>query len=221
MIRGLAISFVALAIGVLGQTGAFAGIDQEGYRSSSLSVDGTTAILTPHSFHPWAGHCALYSVLILDWTQPRQMETGLVKCSGSTLDGVCTSDHSFTERFDGSSYFCAQGATFQLDQAQSAIVQRTAGTTSMWATTAGSYMSQSGFASGHQLQAFAWAEATGGSWCPTDSPVGHFAEWKKFSVASGWSYVSVGLLVSDSVGIFDAPCWSISTLSTSGDFDAS
>lgn len=211
MSRFFAISLVALVFGFSAGSGAFAAVDQRGYGTVSASVDGTTAQLTPHSFHPVTGQCVLYAALIANFTHPLQVETGVVKCNSSSIDGTCTSDHSFSERFDGQSYFCAQGNSFLLDQAQTAFVQR----------SAGSYMSQSGFASGHQLQAFAWAEATGGSWCPTDSPVGHFAEWKKFSAASGWSYVSVGLLVSNSVGIVDAPCWSISTLSASGDFDAS
>ncbi len=220
--RGLTrLSAVALGLALgFGSTAAFASVDQDGRFTSAVTLDGATVYITPSSFNPASGQCVVYSVLLYDNSNPHQLETGVVGCNGATIDGTCTSGHGFSESFDGVNYHCGQGSTFPMGSATNALIERSSGTTTMWGTTAGSYISQAGFGATDSIQSYAWAEATGGTTCPSRPHSVSFASWKQFTNASGWSYVT--LAPTYFYGQFTAsPCWTIGSLSFTGDFNAS
>lgn len=210
---------LGLALG-FGSTAAFASVDQHGRATSAANLDGATVIITPNSFNPVSNQCVVYSVLLYDNSSPRHVETGVIDCNSATIDGTCTSGHGFSERYDGSAYYCAQGSTFTTGSATNALIERSSGTTAMWGATAGSYISQTGFGATDSIQSYAWAEATGGSACPSSPHSVAFTSWKKFINASGWSYVASAPTYN--FGQFPtSPCWTVSSLSSTGDFNAS
>lgn len=215
------LSAVALGLALgFGSAAAFASVDQDGRFTSTTNVDGTTVDITPSSFNAASGQCVLYSVLLYDNSSPRHVETGVVGCNGANIDGTCTSGYGFSERYDGSNYYCAQGSTFPTGSASNALIERSAGTTTMWGSTVGSYISQTGFGATDSIQSYAWAEATGGSACPSRPHTAAFTSWKKFTNASGWSYVTSAPTYA--YGQFPtSPCWTIGSLSTTGDFNVS
>lgn len=213
----------AVALGLtlgFGSTAAFALVDQDGRVTSTTNVDGATVNITPSSFNAASTQCVIYSVLLYDNSSPRHIETGVVGCNGANIDGTCTSGHGFSERYDGSAYYCAQGSTFTTGSATNALIERSSGTTAMWGSTAGSYISQSGFGATDSIQSYAWAEATGASTCPSSPHSGAFTSWRKFINASGWSYVTSAPTYI--YGQFaTSPCWTVGSLSSTGDFNAS
>lgn len=212
---------LSFALGILGATPASANnIDQEGRATSATSVDGATIDITPSSFNPANQQCVIYSVVVSDDTTPRQMQTGVVRCLNKAMSLACTTGHTFTESFDGISYHCAVGSTFTNGATVTGMVQRTSGTTSMWGSIGGSYLSQSGFNAGDLIYSTAWGEATGdATTCPATPHSAHFANWKKFQNASGWSYVSASIRYSNPRGISGVPCWAASALLSGGTFD--
>jgi len=218
-VRLLSALALGLALG-FGSTAAFASVDQDGRETSGTNLDGATVTITPNSYNPASSQCVVYSILLYDNTSPRQLETGVIGCNGATIDGTCTSGHGFSERYDGSAYYCAQGSTFPTGSTNPALIERTSGTTAMWGATVGSYISQTGFGATDSIRSYVWAEATGGSACPSRPHSVGFTIWKKFINASGWSYVTSAPPYI--YGQFPAsPCWTIGSLSSTGDFNAS
>jgi len=205
----------------IGASAAFASVDQEGKATSTQNIDGSTVDITPSSFNASSGQCVIYSLILFDSSTSKQVETGLAVCNGPTIDGTCTSGHSFSERYDGSAYYCAQGSAFAVGSPTNALIERTSGTTSVWGATGGSYISQSGFGATDMIPALAWAEASGGVACPTSPHSVSFANWKKFLNASGWSYVSSANPYSSTKQFPTSPCWTVGSLSASGGFNAS
>ena len=56
------VAVVAFMVG-FGSTVAFADVSQDGRRTDSTSVDGTTAGVIGNTFSPRSGQCVLYSIL--------------------------------------------------------------------------------------------------------------------------------------------------------------
>lgn len=221
LLRRLTIVVMATALSV-STSAAYGAVDQEGKQTSITSVDGTTGDITPNSFNPASSQCDLYSILIFDATTSRQVETGLARCSGATIDGTCTDGHAFSERYDGTGYYCSIGSSFPTGSATNALLERTSGTTAIWGSIAGAYNSQTGFGASDSIRAYAWAEATGPtSSCPSMPHSASFANWKKFSNSNGWSYVSVDVPYSVYGGISGAPCWTVGSLGGNGGFSVS
>lgn len=109
---------VAIAVGV-GLVAIFIptayAVVQGGRRTPSATYfDGTSAYVAGSSFSPGSGHCIVYAVLVYDETDPRQLETGLTRCSGAAGDGTCD-DVKFVETFDGSMYTCYPHGSFSND----------------------------------------------------------------------------------------------------------
>ena len=219
--RGVArLSAVALSLVLgFGSTAAFAQVDQDGRQTSTSNVDGAVVYITPNSFNAASNQCVVYSLLLYDWSSPRHVETGVISCNNATIDGTCTSGHGFSERYDGSAYYCAQGSTFTTGSFNSAIVERSSGTAAMWGGTDGAYISQTGFGATDTIYSYVWAEATGGSACPSSPHSVAFTIWKKFQNANGWSYVTSAPIYT--YGQFPtSPCWTVGSLSSTGDFNA-
>lgn len=226
-IRGVT-RFSSVALGlvlVFGSTVAFASTglyDQTGKQTSTTNVDGATVVITPYSFSPGNVQCVIYAVLLPDWSSSLQLETGLLTCNNQTFDsGACTSGHAFSESFDGVNYHCGQGSTFTMGSANTALIERSSGTTTMWGATDGSYISQTGFGATDSIQSLAWGEAATGSACPSSPHSAAFTGWKKFLNATGWSYVTSASLYHGWQQFPTSPCWTVGSLSSTGDFNVS
>jgi hypothetical protein len=224
--RGVA-RFGSIVLGVVlvfGGTAAFASTglyDQTGKNTSTSNLDGTTVIITPSSFNAASGQCVLYSVLLPDFSSSRQLETGVVGCNNANIDGTCSSGYAFSESFNGSNYSCAQGNAFTTGSANTALIERSSGTTTVWGATDGSYASQSGFGATDSIPGIAWGEASSGSACPSSPHSVAFTSWRKFINASGWSYVTSAPTYHGHQDFPTSPCWTIGSLSSTGDFNAS
>ena len=189
-----------------------AGVDQDGRHSNASNVDGTFTRLQGHTFNPTSGQCVLYSVLSFDSTgTQRQVESGIVKCSGATIDGTCTSGHVFVERYNGSGYFCTPGYSFDPIYQYDATTYRTSSTsTTFTGHINGASLSQAGFGLSDNITGYAWGEATGGSACPSANS-GSFLDWEKYDTSVGWTYVTSSTVYRYSSGMTGAPCWNTIT----------
>lgn len=219
------LSAVALGLSLgLGGTVAFASTglyDQEGRVTSTTNLEGATVDITPSSFNAASGQCVLYSLVMFDSSSSRQVETGVLGCNGQTIDGSCTSGYGFSERYDGSNYYCAQGSTFPTGSASNALIERSSGTTAMWGSTVGSYISQTGFGASDTIQSLTWGEASSGMVCPSSPHSATFTSWKKFINASGWSYVTSAPTYFAYRNFPTSPCWAVGSLSSTGGYSVS
>lgn len=201
---------------------ASASIDQDGRVSGSTSVDGSYAQVIGNSFDETADQCVLYSVLSYDSTAPRQLESGLVRCSyPATIDGSCPGGQTFVERWDGSNFFCVSGYSFTNGTAYDATTYRNSGTQFLGSVN-GASNGQSGFGANDDIQGYAWGEATGGSTCPSPAH-GTFNTWQRYVFGVGWSYVTGSSIFRGGVGnMCGTPCWpTVSATDSSGGFDVS
>jgi hypothetical protein len=91
-----AVLALALAEGV-----ALGSADQSGRYSASHSYDGVKAQVEGDSFNVDSGHCLVYTILVFQDADNRQMEGGLVRCDNATVDGSCNSGDKFIETWKG------------------------------------------------------------------------------------------------------------------------
>ncbi len=199
---------------------ASAEVDQDGRRTASTAVDGTSAVIYGNGFSATASQCALYAVLVYDSEGTDHMvEAGLVRCNGASIDGTCDSGYSFVERYNGSAYYCSPGLTFSNNTGYSASISRASSTsTTMNGAIHGASNSQTSFGTADTTTAYAWGEATGGSTCPSPSK-GTFALWKRLNNAAGWSTIDGASLYRLNTGMSGAPCWdTVSGVSGTGGF---
>jgi hypothetical protein len=89
--------------------------------------------------------------------------------------------------------------------------------TTMKGDLAGANMSQGGFTSGLGVRALNWGEVTGGSNCPDGPALGKFGYWQKLK-GTTWSFVA-GANVSNYHSGIPGPCWSVTSLSSTGYFN--
>jgi hypothetical protein len=199
-----------------------AGVDQDGRYSNASNVDGSFTRLKGNTFNPTSGQCVLYSVLSFDSKAgaQRQIESGIVKCNGASIDGTCPSGYSFVERYNGSAYFCTPGFAFNPIYQYDATTYRTSSTsTTFTGHINGVYLSQSGFGLSDNIKGYAWGEATGGSACPSSNS-GSFLDWEKYDTSVGWTYVTSSSVQRYSSGMSGAPCWNtITSTGSKGNFD--
>jgi hypothetical protein len=215
----IVLSIWLLAIGAI-LSPASAGLDQDGRFSNAHNVDGTYTRLQGHTFDPRSGQCVLYSVLTFDSTSSRQVESGIVKCLGTSIDGTCPSGYAFVERFNGSAYFCTPGYSFDPIYQYDATTYRSSSTsTTFTGQINGASLSQSGFGLSDNITGYAWGEATGGSACPALNS-GSFVDWEKFDYSVGWTYITTSTVYRRSSSMSGAPCWNtITSTGTKGNFD--
>jgi len=206
---------VAFALG-LGSTVAFAAVGQDGRRTSSNAVDGTTSGVRGDSFTMRTNQCVLYSILMYNETSPHMVETGLVRCNAATIDGTCRTGHAFAERYNGAAFYCNEGNTFANGTTFNPIVSRDSGS-SVSGAISGASIAQGGFPTGDAIKAYAWGEATGGASCPPGSTNGAFRGWQV--LVGGWAVVG-GQSVFHGGTLSGAPCFSVGGYS-GGDFDVS
>ena len=199
---------------------ASAGLDQDGRYSDSSHVDGSYARLQGHSFNPSSGQCVLYSTLSYDATAGRQVESGIVRCSGATIDGTCPSGQVFVERYNGSAYYCVPGYSFANKYQYDATTYRNGSTsTTFTGHINGASLTQGGFGLSDNIHGYSWGEATGGSTCPS-SNFGSFYDWEKYDTSVGWTYVTNSHVYRYSSSMTGAPCWgTITSTDSMGGFD--
>lgn len=213
-------AIVAVLLGGL-LSAAIADVDQDGRRTASTSVDGSFVRLEGNGFSPANNQCVIYGVLSYDSSAPRQIESGLVRCdSGTSIDGTCPGGQVFVERYNGSSYFCTPGYSFNNNTQYDATTYRnSSSSTTFTGHINGSTLTQGGFGLSDNIRGYAWGEATGGSTCPSPSR-GTFHVWQRYNTSSGWSYVDGSSVFRYDNGMNGAPCWgSISAADSSGGFD--
>lgn len=215
----VALSIWLVAIGAV-LSPASAGLDQDGRYSNTHNVDGSYTRLQGHTFNPTSGQCVLYSVLSYDSTAGRQVESGIVRCNGASIDGTCPSGHVFVERYNGSAYYCTPGYSFDPIYQYDATTYRTSSTsTTFTGHINGASLSQSGFGLSDNITGYAWGEATGGSACPSSNS-GSFVDWEKFDYSVGWTYVTSSTVYRYYYGMSGAPCWNtITSTGSKGNFD--
>lgn len=211
-----AVVFVATA-------GAAMAVVQSGRHSAWKSFDGVVAHIEGESFHPDAGDCVLYSTLAYDPTDYRQLETGLVRCNGTSIDGTCN-NVIFVETWRGpgniagTNYKCYVHGSFYNTSFYRFELLRESASSDIFDVYLFASMTHAGSLGSmdpaHNLQIWAWGEHTPHSNCDGYSPaVGHFKDWQKFFYGSGWSYLS---------GTVSQQCsWLVSSISSTGDFSVS
>lgn len=212
----------AFLIGSSITTSAFGQFQQDGRRTDATDVDGTSAYLRGDSFYAASGDCVLYAVLVYDATAGRMVQTGLVRCDGTSIDGTCEGGHRFAERFNGSSYFCNPGGSFDNGDLIYAYIDRNgASSTTMSGAIGSASNSQSGFGLNNNVRAYAWGESTSGgnATCPTGNAQGEFTLWDKYKNTSGWTTVSNASIFHGSDGV-SGPCWTIGVQQSDGGFHA-
>jgi hypothetical protein len=185
--------------------------------SGTHAADGSYSRLEGNGFSANPYQCVIYSVHSSDWSAPRLVQAGLVRCNSAVIDNTCTDGHTFVERNNGSSYFCVPGYSFTNNTLYDATTYRTSATgTNFYGHINGAEINQSGFGLTDDIQAFAWGEATGdSSTCPPrTASKGHFTLWKRYDSASGWAYVTTSQPFTNSnMG----QCWQPTNV-TSGEF---
>ena len=193
-------------------------VGQHGRRTDSAVIDGTASGVIGNSFNPRSGQCVLYSILIYNESDPHMVETGLVRCTGATIDGTCTGGHGFAERYTGVSLYCNQGNSFTNGTRYNPGISRDS-STSFSGAVLGVSIAQGGFPTSDSIHAYAWGEATGGSSCPTSGNSGSFRDWQRFITGSGWAIISAPPVFHGGT-LPGAPCLSVGSYSA-GDFDVS
>jgi hypothetical protein len=191
--------------------------DQSGRLTNSQSIDATTGGIIGNSSNARPGQCVMYSMLITNGSNPRQVQTGLVRCDGTPLAGTCTGGYTFAERYNGLDYICVQGNNFNNGTRYNAIVSRNTAT-EMSGVIGGASAAQSGFPASDAIAAFAWGEASGGGACPSGSPSGSFRDWQRIISGGSWGSVANGPTVYHSGNMPGAACWTVGALS-GGNFD--
>jgi hypothetical protein len=222
MICRLAIRAVALATFFVVGVGVGAAVASTSwtYREATLSdLLGASAYIEGNSFNAPNHSCVLYGLVLVDesgtssWTQ---VETGVVECTNLTIDGTCTSGHGFAETYQAGTYTCWQGDAFSHATAYAADIERY-GASTVIGTILGTSASAYGYLDGHVIVTDAWGEVSGGSTCPS-SAGGSFLSWQKLRSSTGWTYVTGGS--GTTKGLF-GPCWTLGSLSSTGDFSVS
>ena len=198
---------------------AMAGLDQDGRKTGTTAADGSYSRLVGNGFSATSGQCVLYAALSYDSTSDRQIESGLVRCNGAAIDGTCPDGQVFVERYNGSSYYCTPGYSFDNNTQYDATTYRTGATsTTFTGHINGAQMSQAGFGLSDSVRGYAWGEATGASTCPSPSK-GTFTNWKRYDTSAGWSYVTSSTTHRYASGQSGAPCWdTISSPASDGGF---
>lgn len=211
----LVVVVAAFSVG-LGAAAAYGARAQDGRNTHVSHVDGTLAYVIGDDFGPPANQCVLYSILATDFTHPRQVEAGVVRCDNGTIDGTCHGGHGFVEVYSPSvGYQCNQGQSFSNGSSNYAIVSRNSNTsTDFGGAILGTSNAISGFVEGDDIYAFAWAEATGSAPCPGGNPSGRFLGWNKLIAGSGWSIVSN----SDEYHGTSSHCWHVHNVGGAGGF---
>jgi hypothetical protein len=197
-------------------------VDQDGRVTGANNVDGSYAQVIGNSFDETADQCVIYSVLSYDSTAPRQLESGLVRCSSpATIDGSCPGGHTFVERWDGSNYRCVSGYSFTNGTEYDATTYRNSGTQFLGSIN-GASNGQSGFGANDNIQGYAWGEASGGSTCPSPAS-GNFTTWQRYVFGVGWSDVTGSSIFRGVLGnMSGTPCWpTVSATDSSGGFGVS
>lgn len=208
---------------LLAPVSASAAYDQDGRRTGSTSIDGSYAEVTGNGFSAVSGHCVLYATLSSDSTASRQVESGVLRCNGGTLDpttSACPGGYAYVERFNGTNFYCDSGYAITNGVAYDATTYRTGGSsTTFHGHIDGAAIDQAGFGLSDSVRGYAWGEATGGTKCPGASK-GTFGSWERYDTSTGWHLVSASSLhrgVSGSMS--GTPCWAtISSVNSTGGF---
>jgi hypothetical protein len=126
----------------------------------------------------------------------------------------------FVERYNGSSYFCTPGYSFDnIYQYDATTYRNGPSSTTFTGQINGASLSQGGFGLSDTIYGLAWGEATGGSTCPS-SISGSFVDWEKFDYSAGWTFVTGSDRYRFSSGMSGTPCWNtITSTGSKGDFD--
>jgi hypothetical protein len=137
------------------------------------------------------------------------------------LDGTCAGGHAYVEEFDHGSYSCQAGYSFTNDTYYDATTYRnSSSSTTFTGHIDGQTSTQGGFGLNDTIVGFAWAEATGGSTCPSIVK-GSFLSWERYFTTSGWGYVDNSTFnpQNDYSGLIGDPCWDhVGSVNSTGDF---
>lgn len=199
-------------------TSAWAGYSQDGRTTTVGNIDGGSVYINGDVFNQVSNNCALYSLLVADFSASHHVEVGLVRCTSAVIDGTCNSGYGFAEKWaGGNNYTCVQGLDFNNDTDYYAKIDRT-GTNSMIGTINGASVTMSGFLTSDVIETRTWGESTGGSSCPTSPTRGLFYAWTK-KVSGTWSTVPSPSIYHFASGM-TSPCWGVGTYNSSlGSYD--
>ncbi|MCW2786038.1 MAG: hypothetical protein JWP74_2555 [Marmoricola sp.] len=170
--------------------------DQEGRRTGTSAADGSYAEIFGNGFSATSGQCVLYSVLTVDLTAHRQIQSGLARCDGANIDGTCHDGDAFVESIDANGMKCTPGYSFTDNTGYDATTYRTSSTSTTM--------------DGH----------VNGALCPSPSH-GTFDSWERYDTSSGWHFVtSSSQHRAYDLAMSGALCWAtIAGVSSAGDFD--
>lgn len=193
---------------------------QDGRRTSSNNVDGTSANINGDSFFAPSDGCVVYGILLADATSgPRHVQAGLVRCGvNATPADTCVSGHSYVESWAPTGVDCNGGNNFNNDTSYWAQVKRNSTTsTTVTGQINGAVASGPGFGTTSEIKAYAWGEiAVFGSTCPTGNAVGHFVLWQRW-ISGTWAPATG----SNAYHNNSSACWTVGSTNTSGSFDVS
>jgi len=205
-------AIVVWLFGVYTAPSAFAAgaVDQGGRYDSSFSSTAnklSSTAATMISASPSSGSCIVISVIHAGGSN--QVETGLTRCNGTSIDGTCASGQTFVETSEGSGFTCYPHGSFALGSYYSIGVARPA-TNEQVGQIAGTL--HEGIPGGWPSTIYArtwgeWTTGTGSHTCSGWSAVGQF---------TGWTYTTnSGTIVNftNSNTSVAAGCWSVGSLS--------
>lgn len=224
-VRRLVLFVSAFLLG-FGVTAAWAGWDKEGKQSTDTSVDGSSANVRGDNFGSIRSHtCVLYSVSVQDGINKRQVEAGIVRCSGTYSDGSPYTFSSCGAR--GVTYVetwladntatCGVGGSFTDGTAYYGAVVRNSDSSDTFTGSIGSASHHLGsFHISSDVYARSFGEVTAGTQCPGDNPVGHFGYFSRFNYGQGWDEITTPMSYSPGGGF--GPCWSIEDSGSNGGY---
>lgn len=192
---------------------AFSDAEQGLRFSTAVTVDGSFVQIHDPVFGPDNGSCVVYVATLTDPASFRQVESGVVRCNGTSLDGSC-SGVKYVEVLDNHGYNCFPHGSFLNSESHAFKVVRNLN----GAQVATGYVDGQGYEQGGGFLGNAFAgsmaeytrpdavDCTG--WSGTE----HFANFQRFIYGSGWDYVG---------GSSSTQCWTVGAINSTGDWNAS
>jgi len=207
--RAAIMTLVLLLLTAFTTPSAFASSLDQGGRYNATFGSATNNLISTaaemNSASPSSGSCVIISILLAGATN--QVETGLPRCNGISVDGTCPSGQIFVETSYGSGFKCNPHGSFALGSYYSIGVARPA--TGNWVGQV-SHVNYAGIVGGWPSSVYSrtWGEwtSTGGHTC---------SGWGASGIFSGWTYRSnAGSTQSftNNNTTVAAGCWTVGTL---------
>lgn len=203
-LRTVAVPFAVAALAiVLGAVAASALVQGGRHTNNSTANAGTSVSIAGVSFSPGSGHCIAYSTLAFSAVNNKQVESGVVRCNGTSVDGSCD-DVKFVETGSNGAFSCYPHGSFTNSFFHTFKVMRQTGDSPYFFAYIDGTLEegQGGFSTSNPVELWSWGERTGsGTGCTGWGGSGAFQDWQKLVYGNPWTDIS---------GAISTTCWTVS-----------